>query len=56
MCIDCRVETAQKVRECKKDGTTTFAPFTPPRPKRGGGPSGKPAAEPEGPAPQTTVL
>jgi hypothetical protein len=56
MCIYCRVETAQKVRECKKDGTTTFAPFTPPRPKRGGGSGGKPAAEPEGPTPQTTVL
>lgn len=57
MCVYCRVETAQKVRECKKEGTTTFAPFTPPRPRRGGGARGaKPKVEPDGPQPQTTVL
>jgi hypothetical protein len=56
LCVHCRVETAQKVRECKKEGTTIFAPFTPPRPKRGGGAGAKPESEPDGPRPETTVL
>lgn len=56
MCVYCRVDTAQKMRECKKEGTTTFGPFTPPRPRRGGGGGAKPEAEPDGPQPQTTEL
>jgi hypothetical protein len=47
-CVNCRVETAQKIRDCKKIGTPAAAKPA----KRGSG--GKGAAD--GPEPQTTVL
>jgi len=48
-CRNCRMETAQKIRECKKSGGVSAAA---PRPRA----PNAPTAAPSGPAPQTTVL
>jgi len=54
-CINCRITTTQRIRNCKKTGTADPPPSARPR-RRGRRKGAAPAPADTGPAPQTTVL